>query len=343
MLGTGDERAGGMPGLLPSAWADRVRRLAAAAATMVEERAAAPVFANGAPSPFQVAFGGDRLIPFIDDWSLLAGPPRSRIDRLWRRPALAHALRRLPLVLASSETAAAFLRSLASPATDVAVCRPQIADVYAAIPFLERAASTRHVAPRGRIDVALFTSAGDDEGLRRAADAVAHLRKGHGHEACLHVIGRQVGIEVADEILTRPGVFFHGFIPADRVREILMSAHVLLSAADGFRLADVPLEAAYAGLPAVMPDRPLFREAFVGTAAYVETASATALAARIAAVVTTPEIFRVAAAAAPANLARWNDLARSDREAVQDSLARAGLATVALDRAIPFLPSRFRP
>ena len=81
------------------------------------------------------------------------------------------------------------------------------------------------------------------------------------------------------------------------------------------------LEAQYAGLPVVAPDRPVFREVLGASGLLVEPTQAEAAAAAIAASLTPGWRARSCAAAA-VNLTRWNNAAKADRDTVVAMLSR---------------------
>lgn len=307
----------------------------------IDSRRAAAEVVVGPPGLPLLLSARDRVIPYIDDLGFLQETDGPFLDRAYRRPALRYALARLPLVLVPCESHAAALRPFASPSTDLVVCRPAIADAYALAPFADRAVALRAVATGGRLEIAAFVRGGDFAAMEGVAGLVARLRKDHGFEARAHLLLTGGGGTCPDDLQRRPGIVFHGTATADRIREILIEAHLLVGASDSGCFSDVPLEACYAGLPAVMPDRPAFREAFGGSAFHLDLAAPDS-AGRIVALLARPGLFQRAREAADANLARWNAWSETDRRTLLAGLRHGGLSTDRLERAVPFLPSRVR-
>ena len=95
----------------------------------------------------------------------------------------------------------------------------------------------------------------------------------HGWEATLHVVGRVGWGGEADRLRDRPGVVLHGYQEADRVRALLAGAHVFLSTSHDEGLGLPLLEAQYAGLPIVAPDKPVFREVLGASGHLVDPAA----------------------------------------------------------------------
>jgi glycosyltransferase involved in cell wall biosynthesis len=82
------------------------------------------------------------------------------------------------------------------------------------------------------------------------------------------------------------------------------------------------LEAQYAGLPIVAPDAAIFREVLGESGIHVDPADPAGAAVRIAAALSDDNWRARFVTQAARNLARWNDLARDDREAVVGLIAR---------------------
>ncbi|MBE7220597.1 MAG: glycosyltransferase, partial [Caulobacteraceae bacterium] len=145
---------------------------------------------------------------------------------------------------------------------------------------------------------------------------VAALRATTHPEATLDIVGRPGwGVDEA-ALAARPGVTLHGYQPAETVRALIDAADALISTAHDEGLGLPLLEAQYAGLPVIAPDRPVFREVLAGSGLIVDAADPAAAAAAIGGALAGPGWRARFADAAAANLARWNATAARDRSAV---------------------------
>jgi glycosyltransferase involved in cell wall biosynthesis len=116
----------------------------------------------------------------------------------------------------------------------------------------------------------------------------------------------------------------HGYQPADRVNQLLEAADLFICTSHDEGLGLPLLEAQYGGLPVIAPDAAIFREVLGESGIYINPADTASAAERIAAVLSMQDWRGRYVALAERNLARWNDLARSDRETVVSLIA--GLA-----------------
>ena len=83
-----------------------------------------------------------------------------------------------------------------------------------------------------------------------------------------------------------------------------------------------PASSQYAGLPVIAPDAAIFREVLGESGIHVDTADPAAAAMQIAAALSNADWRARHVTLAARNLARWNDLARGDRENVISLIAR---------------------
>ena len=276
----------------------------------------------GFPPSIPVSLFGRRVVPYVHDCFLLTRPQDlSRKAALYMAPAFRRAVRTLPWFLVNSRTTAAELRGFCRPDAEITLYRPEVRDVFAVgAEAAARAAATRRAIPGGRLDLLALGTIEPRKNLLAAAAIVEALRLGHGWDAHLHVVGRPGWGGVADRLKDRPGVVMHGYRDADAVRGLLASAHLFLSTSHDEGLGLPLLEAQYAGLQVVAPDRPVFREVLDGSGVFIDPADPAAAAAAIDRLVVRPDVFLTAAAAAMANVDRWNAAARGDRAALIERL-----------------------
>src|SRR6185312_2419972 len=120
----------------------------------------------------------------------------------------------------------------------------------------------------------------------------------------------------------QPGVALHGYQSAERVNQLLDAADMFICTSHDEGLGLPLLEAQYAGLPIIAPDAAIFREVLGESGIHVDTADPAAAAVRITAALSNEEWRARHVAMAVRNLARWNELARSDRDTVVSLIAR---------------------
>ncbi|MCE1235021.1 MAG: glycosyltransferase [Hyphomicrobiales bacterium] len=280
------------------------------------------LLAPGFPPSIPTSLFGARVVPYVHDCFLITRPQDlNRRAALYMAPAFRHAVATLPWFLVNSETTAAELRGFCRPDAEITLYRPTVRDVFAiGAEASARAANARRVEKGGRLDLIAIGTIEPRKNLAAAADVVEALRRIHGWDARLHLVGRAGWGGEADRLEAREGVVLHGYAEPDRVRELLAAAHLFLSTSHDEGLGLPLLEAQYAGLPVVAPDKPVFREVLGSSGRFVDPADPRAAAAAIDRMVLRPGVFAQAAADAMANVARWNAEAEADRRSLIDRL-----------------------
>ena len=276
----------------------------------------------GFPPSIPASFFGRRVVPYIHDCFLITRPQDlNRRAALYMAPAFRRAVATLPWFMVNSRTTMSELSAFTRPDAEITLYRPNVRDVFAIGPeATARAATHRRVERGGRLDLIALGTVEPRKNLLAAADIVRVLREAHGWDARLNVVGRFGWGGEAERLQASPGVVLHGYCDADRVRELLAEAHVFLTTSHDEGLGLPLLEAQYAGLPIVAPDKPVFREVLETSGHFIDPADPVAAAARITALVTAPDAFVVAGAAAMGNVARWNAAADGDRAALIERL-----------------------
>jgi len=280
------------------------------------------VLTPGFPPSIPASLFGRRVVPYIHDCFLITRPQDlNRRAALYMAPAFRRAVATLPWFLVNSQTTATELRTFSRPDAEITLYRPNVRDVFGiGAEASARAANQRRVERGGRLNLIALGTVEPRKNLVAAADIVAALRRAHGWDARLHVVGRAGWGGEAERLRDRPGVELHGYCDPDRVRELLAEAHVFLTTSHDEGLGLPLLEAQYAGLPIVAPEKAVFREVLGGSGHFVDPADPATAAARIDALVTTPDAFVSAAADAMGNVARWNAAADGDRAALVERL-----------------------
>ncbi|NLH80991.1 MAG: glycosyltransferase family 4 protein [Phyllobacteriaceae bacterium] len=307
-------RAAGRAGLI---WAQQVEIPARLA---LHPRAL--LLAPGFPPSIPASLFGRRVVPYVHDCFLITRPQDlNRRAALYMAPAFRRAVATLPWFLVNSRTTAGELRGFCRPDAEITLYRPIVRDVFAiGAEASARAANARRVEKGGRLDLISIGTIEPRKNLAAAAEIVAALRRRHGWDARLHLVGRVGWGGEAERLKECEGVVLHGYAEPDRVRELLAASHVFLSTSHDEGLGLPLLEAQYAGLPIVAPDKPVFREVLGESGRFVDPADPQAAAAAIDALVRRPGAFAQAAADAMANVARWNREAESDRRDLIDRL-----------------------
>ena len=142
------------------------------------------------------------------------------------------------------------------------------------------------------------------------------LRARGASEAQLDIIGRVGWGPDAKALAAVPGVTLHGYQPMERVREIVDGADMLISTSHDEGLGLPLLEAQYAGLPVIAPDKPVFREVLGASGVLIDGADARGAAEKITAFAASSGWRARGVASSGANLERWLALAAADKAKV---------------------------
>lgn len=282
----------------------------------------AVLLAPGFPPSIPASLFGARVVPYIHDCFLLTRPQDlSRKAALYMAPAFRRAVARLPWFLVNSRTTASELAAFARPDAEITLYRPEVRDVFGiGAEAAARAASARRVERGGPLRLIALGTVEPRKNLLAAAAIVEILRSRHGWDAVLDVVGRPGWGGEAERLEGRPGVVLHGYRDREGVRDLLARAHAFISTSHDEGLGLPLLEAQYAGLPVIAPDKPVFREVLDRSGEFVDPADPVAAAAVVDRLVTRPGVFLTAAADAMANVERWNAAARGDRSALIEKL-----------------------
>ncbi len=273
----------------------------------------------GFPPAVSASLFGARALPYIHDLFLLTRPgDLNQRAKLYMAPAFRFAVRRLPRFLANSETTRDELRTFCRPDARIQLYRPDVRNIFG----LDAEGRARRETSPGALRLIAMGTIEPRKNLLAAAAILAALRARGLPDATLDLVGRPGWGDDVARLAASPGVTIHGYLPLDRARDLLRDADVLISTSHDEGLGLPLLEAQYAGLPVIAPDKPVFREVLGESGLYIDPADPVGAAERIVALTTRPG-WRAASVAADAdNLNRWAALAARDRVETLRLLAR---------------------
>jgi len=273
----------------------------------------------GFPPSMPASLFGARCLPYIHDLFLITRPADlNRRAKLYMAPAFRFAVKRLPRFLVNSESTRDELRAHCRPDARIQLYRPCVRNVFDLDPSGRADRST----PQGALRLIALGTVEPRKNLLAAAAIVSALRVRGCPGASLDLVGRPGWGGDMDALAASPGVTLHGYQPLDRVRDLLQTADALISTSHDEGLGLPLLEAQYAGLPVIAPDKPVFREVLGESGLYIDAADPAAAADRVLALISRTGWRAAAEAAATENLDRWNGLAARDHIETLRLLAR---------------------
>lgn len=270
------------------------------------------------PTPLLRPFAA-RVLPYIHDIFLLSRRadlnPRARI---YMAPPFALALRTYPRFLANSQDTKNKLSHHCRPDSEIALYRPSVRNVFNLVSHNRESDATRGSSLRL---VALGTVE-PRKNFVAAANILDALRERGYSDARLDIIGRAGWGDDWSTLTKRSGVTLHGYQSADRVKDILERADVVVCTSHEEGLGLPLLEAQYAGLPVVAPNAPIFHEVLGRSGIFVDANNPVAAAEQIVGALSSPTWRTRYAALGMHNLQRWNGFASADRSNVIDLIMR---------------------
>ncbi len=273
------------------------------------------------PSPLLWPFRA-RVLPYIHDVFLLSR--RADLNaraRVYMAEPFRLAVQSYPRFLVNSEDTRRKLAALCRRDAAIALYRPRARDVFSLAPN-GRAERPRQPAP---LRLVALGTVEPRKNFRAAAAIVAALRQ-RGIDAILDIIGRRGWGGDWDALADTPHVTLHGYQPEDRVRALLDAADAFVCTSHEEGLGLPLLEAQFGGLPVIAPDQPVFHEVLDKSGVFIDPDQPAAAADRIAATINMPGWRSAYVTLAGRNLARWNEAAAGDREAVIALISRLAVA-----------------
>lgn len=270
------------------------------------------------PTPLLRPFAA-RVLPYVHDIFLLSRRadlnPRARI---YMAPSFSLALRTYPRFLVNSLDTKAKLSRYCRPDSEIVLYRPPVRNIFNLDSHNRQSATDDHSSLRL---VALGTVE-PRKNFLAAANIVDALRARGYANARLDIIGRAGWGDDWSRLATRHNVTLHGYQSADRVKDILEQADILICTSHEEGLGLPLLEAQYAGLPVVAPDAPIFREVLGQSGIFINAGNPSAAAEQIVETLSSPSWRADHAMLGMRNLHRWNELASADRSNVIDFIMR---------------------
>lgn len=270
------------------------------------------------PSPLLRPFASRVLPYFHDDFLISRRADLNRRARLYMAAPFKLALQSYPRFLTNSATTRERLRQYSRRDAEITLYRPSVRNVFNVSDDLraERAvdASSIRLIALGTVE--------PRKNLIAAGRILIALRAQGLTGATLNIIGRRGWGADWSQLEQIPGVTLHGYQSVSGVADFLEKADIFICTSHDEGLGLPLLEAQYSGLPIVAPDADVFREVLGQSGIFIDPTDPNAAAASIARLVATNDWRRIHARQARDNLARWNNLAASDRDAVLDLIAR---------------------
>ncbi len=272
----------------------------------------------GFPPSFALSHFGSRVIPYIHDLFLLnRNKDLNRRARLYMAPPFRAAVKKLPRFMVNSQYTADELRKVCRKDAQVWLYRPMVGNVFG-LDDVKRGEQERALGQPLRL-VALGTVE-PRKNLRAAANILAALRAGGHTDATLDIVGRYGWGEELEHLQKTPGITLHGYQSIEKTRALMARADLFINTSHDEGLGLPLLEAQYAGLPVIAPNAQVFKEVLGDSGLLIDTKNPGEAAARIEALVATPDWQMQHKELAASNLQHWNEAARTDRILVAQKL-----------------------
>jgi glycosyltransferase involved in cell wall biosynthesis len=266
------------------------------------------VFPGYPPSP-AFAFLRERAVVYIHDLFLMTRRQDLNTSaKIYSAAPFTLAVKTFRYFLTNSLTTAAALREHVGTDAVILPYRPEVRNVFGLAPRV--ACKAAEEAP---IKLGCVGTVEPRKNYRAAARICSHLAKILGQPVELHIIGRPGWGSDYAALAQMPHVRLHGFLPDAEAARVIGTFDVVLSTSHDEGLGLPLLELQYAGMPAVAPDQPVFREVLGPAGTFIDPADERAAALTIAALIASPDAKAAAALRALQRIAAWNEAVRSDR------------------------------
>jgi exopolysaccharide biosynthesis WecB/TagA/CpsF family protein len=276
------------------------------------------IFPGFPPSPY-FNLQTDRSVLYVHDLFLLTRPADlNRTAKYYMAPLFSAAIKTFRYFLTNSEDTASKLRAYCDPTATVVPYRPYIRNVFG-LTVGDR--PERPVNPT-KLRIVSIGTIEPRKNFTLAAEIREELSKRLNCEVELHIVGRFGWGEDVTALTSKPNVVLHGYLSDAQARSVIELSDLLLCTSHEEGLCLPLLEAQYSGMPIIAPNDGVFREV-LGTSGILLNSRSPKLAAdQISEVISDFGWRSRFAAAAIANIDRWNAIAENDRKTVISFLSR---------------------
>lgn len=278
------------------------------------------VFPGFPPSPFFALLKARTTMYVHDTFLLTRKADLSTKARHYMAPQFAFALKHLKRFMVNSEKTLKEVRAICREDAEISLYRPGVDNVFG----LSATGRPERPAEPRPLRLAALGTVEPRKNYRAAAAILDSLEARGCKDAELHIIGRRGWGADAEAIAQHPGVVIHGYLETADVKAKLEAADVYICTSHDEGLGLPLLEAQYAGLPMVAPDAPVFREVLGTSGTFIDPAKPDEAAARILALVRSPDWRANESAKALANVKRWNAGAAADLAAARKAFVTPG-------------------
>lgn len=267
------------------------------------------VFPGYPPSPL---FGAlrSRAVLYVHDLFLMTRKADlNRSAKLFMAFPFRSALKTFRNFMVSSQATRRQLLPHIAPDARVVLYRPSVSNVFGLTP-----SGRQDVGPESApLIVGAVGTMEPRKNFTAAARICVELCRVLGRPVELHIVGRKGWGGDFDILSRQPHVRLHGFLSDTAARAVIEKFDLYLCTSHDEGLGLPLLETQYAGVPVVAPDQAVFREVLGESGTFIDPKSPEQSATVIAELLRQPDWRPRAAAAALANVERWNAQAEDDR------------------------------
>lgn len=264
------------------------------------------------PSPLLLPFAR-RVIPYIHDLFLITRPGDLNVRaKLYMSKPFRLAVRRYPRFLVNSHDTARKLAAFCRSDAEVIIYRPKVRNVFGS----EMTGHDRRHEAKSTLRLLAIGTIEPRKNYLYAARILEVLRSTGFPDATLEIVGRNGWGHEWRQLASEPGVVLCGYQTVEDIRRRLQQADALLCTSHEEGLGLPLLEAQYAGIPVIAPDDGVFHEVLGDSGVYIDRSDARSAALTIASMIEQKGRLARFRELNARNLARWNDLAESDRQQV---------------------------
>ena len=289
-------------------------RLAVAAAQMAKAPLAMMArpstvwaFSGFPPSPLTALFR-DRAVMYVHDMFLITRKQDlNRSARIYMSMPFQIAVERLRYFLVNSATTGEALAPYVRPDAEIRPYRPEVRNVFGLAPRPPAR------SPGEPLRLGAVGTIEPRKNFKAAAAIAGELGRRLGRPVELHIIGRAGWGGDHAVLSTMPHVTLHGFLPEREARRVMEGVDALICTSHDEGLGLPLIEAQYAGLQTIAPDKRVFREVLGTSGLFVDPEQIASAVDTLAARFGEAGWRERAAVEAAGNIARWNGLAAEDR------------------------------